>query len=268
VTLVELLIAVTITTCLSVVFGGIITAVHSAREHSEGLEEATAQAQVSLERMRYLVSHAGTYRTAGQPTTVGLAVVTRRWSIVDLPEVLVVWCGGRNGGMAQAGLQTRRPRIHELVIFAPDPDNPARLVEVMLPGNSSEIDFRAANFNATILGLLSSASAEKVLLCDRLRVSSLSAFAGFSAAQAGNARFELTQTPSDSALSSTSPGTSAWTALPWAQGIASSSSGLRQATLRIELQVEPRSRPAAGTAATSIAIPFFGSASYRYAYQP
>lgn len=268
VTLLELLMAMTITSMLSVVLGGIVLAVQSARQHTEGLEEATQQADAAMSRIEYMVSQAGVYRVGTNPVTVGLAVVPRRWSYFDLPEILVVWSGGRTGGMAGAGLQTRLPRINELVLYAPDPADPRRLVEITHPGNSASIDFRASGFASTILTLVQSSNAQKTLLSDRIRRSALSGFAGFSSAEAANVRFEMTQSPSDAEIGSTASGTAAWINLPWAGGIVTGSSGLRQANVRIELQVEPRAHDAPGTAEKTIAIPFFGSESIRYVYEP
>ena len=267
-TLVELLIAMTITSMTSVVLGGLIMAVQTARQHTEGLEEATLQAQASFDRIRFMVSHAGVYQLDGEPTCLGLAVVNHRWSSFDLPDVLVVWSGGRNGGMAEAGLQRRLPGVNELVLYTPDSNDPSRLVEIVVPGNAAAVDFRDPGFANVILSLLRSANAEPVLLCDRIRVSHFSESHDSLASDVGNVRFEVEQTPSDSDLASIAPGTFEWIDLPWAQGIVSSESGLRQASVRMEFQIEPRSHESAGTDFKPIAIPFFASVSYRYAYQP
>lgn len=82
----------------------------------------------------------------------------------------------------------------------------------------------------------------------------------------GNVRFTLTMTPSDADLASVSPQTTAWTQLNWPQGTFGNRSGMRQANLQIELQVEPDGIVRASDTVT--AIPFFGSASVRYVYEP
>jgi hypothetical protein len=260
--------ASTITAMMSIVLGGLVMAVQTAWQHSNGLEEAGTQGRTTIERIEYMISHAGLYRANGQPTTLGLAVVTHRWSLFDLPDALVVWSGGRMGGMAAAGVQQRLPRADELVIYTPDPKDPQRFVEITVPGNTSSIDFRSSSFNPTILSLIESRQAESTLLCDRIRLSRLQQWAQYDESVVANVRFELSLTPSDGDLASTAPGTSTWNGLMWSQGIVAGDSGMRQATVRMEMQIEPSDETPPGTEYTAVAIPFFGSASYRYVYQP
>ncbi len=279
-TLVELMMAMTITAMLSVVLGGLVMAVQTAREHTEGLEEATVQAQVAIDRIKFMVSQTGVYQVSGQPTTLGMAVVSHKWFGVDLlPDVLVVWSGGRNGGMAAAagsastGVPQRLPRIDELLIYTFDPQTPTHLVEIAFPGNSDDIDFRDPRFSTRILSLIASPTAEKTLLCDRIRQSDLPQSYRYFARYYGatnyvNIRFELSQTPDDSELQASSPGTPEWYGLGWAQGVVAGDLGMRQATLRMELQIRRDSRPASKTDSSGVSIPFLGSASYRYVYRP
>lgn len=261
-TLAELLMAMTVTSILTVVLGGLVLAVQMARQHAEGLDAATSQAQAATDRIRFMVSHAGVYRDGGQPTMLGLAVVTQSWNTGDVPDILVVWSGGRNGGLAAAGTQNRLPRVNELVLYAPDPATSGRLVEIVVPTDSSTIDFRAADFDSRVRGLLVSADAETTRLCDRVRV----AEAGGSSTTA--VRFDLRLTPGDDALASVSPQSEAWLALGWAQGIASAGQGLRQATVRIEIQLERTESRGAQVDSRMSSLPFFGSASRRYVYEP
>jgi hypothetical protein len=257
------LIAMTITSLVSIVLGGLILAVHTAREHTDGLGDATLQGQGAIERIKLTVADAGVYRVSGQPTVMGLAVVRQTWSSYSMPSILAVWNGGQSGGMAAAGVQTRLPKVNELTIYAPDPAAPARLLEITLPARTDSIDFAGATFTATVLSLIADSGARKVALCDRLRTSPLTTGGG-TPSTAGNVWFELDQLPSATSLAAATPGTSAWNALVWSQGIVGSDFGMRQATLRIELQLALRSTAVQGDALT---MPFFGSASYRYVYQ-
>lgn len=265
-TLVELLMALMITSMLSIVLAGLIMAVQTARVHTEGLEESTIQAQVAVDRIKFMVSHAGVYQLAGQPTTLGIRVVNHTSSPEDLPDVLVVWSGGKDvskiSGMANAGLQQRLPIIDELILYSFDPDAPTHLVEISFPNNTADIDFRDADFESTILSLTESAQAEKTVICDRIRRSDYSANAA--ATPLVNIRFELIQTPRDDDVAAAVPATADWYDLGWAQGIVASDLGMRQANLRIELQINQQ--PTYAELSTS--IPFFGSASYRYVYRP
>lgn len=265
-TLIEVSMALAITAMLSLILAGLVSAVQTAHAHTRGLEDATLQAQAAIDRIRYMVAHAGAYRVAGGATVSGIAVVNHKWTVYNLPDVLVVWSGGREGGMAAAGEQSRLPRANELIVFAPDPADPSRLLEYAFPKSTAEVDFQSGGVANQILGLIASPQAGGVLLCDQVRQSQLPQLAWYPAVQAPNIRFELVRTPSDAQLAATTPGTAQWNALPWAQGIAAGDSGLRQTTLRIELIVEERERLSAG-ATSSAGVPFFGSASQRHVYR-
>ncbi|MBW3540248.1 MAG: hypothetical protein KY476_08255 [Planctomycetes bacterium] len=262
--------AMTVTALVTVVLGGLAMAVQMAREHARGLEEATLQAQAATDRIGFMVEHTGTYRTTGA-TRIGLAVVSTKDGFLAPPDVLVVWSGGRNGGMAAAGLQARLPQAHELVVYAPHPDRPHELVEMAFPGVQTAVDFDDPLFQTTIRSLLASKSAEAVTLVDRLRVTSgfTSFFRGSSTIRYGAARFELTVSPEDSSLASVAPGTPEWYALPWAQSIVAGRSGLRQGTVNVELQLEPWSQRAEqASESQTTAVPYFGCVSVRHVYEP
>ena len=303
-TLAELLISMTILAMMSVVLAGMSNAVNSAWSYTKGIEETDLQAQAALERIQYMVSQTGTYKVSGQPTRAGLAVVTRSVGSSQLPDALVLWTGGRSGGMATSGVQSRLPIIGELLIYTWDASTPASLNEVAFPGQTASFDFAASDLSTQVTNLLSSSTAEKIPLCQRLRVSSLSSTSTAAAPQlltgmtsmsgsstsmygtsltpstptastttfssatqsVGNVRFTLTQNPSDTELASAAPQTMAWTQLSWPQSTFGNRSGMRQATLQIELQVEPTGIVRASDTVT--AIPFFGSASVRYLYEP
>ena len=127
------------------------------------------------------------------------------------------------------------------------------------------IDFRMADFAVQVRQLILSPDAEFTRLCDRIRVcgNAQSADGG-----TGAVWFDLRLTPDESALSSVAPQTAEWTQLQWAQGIASSGQGLRQATIRVELQLERTESTTPGVDSKVSSTPFFGSASRRYVYEP
>lgn len=263
-TLVELLMAGSIASMLTLALGGVVIAVQSARQHTINYEESTAQATAAWERVRYIASQAGVYQLSGQSTRLGLRVAYRDWGTYRLPVALVVWSGGRSGKLGSGNVLTRLPQVRELLIVTYAPDAPQRLVELAFPGNSTEFDFTASNFDSTVSTLISSTGAERITLCDRLRVDSLSGGGQMTSPGVGNINFRIEMSPDDASVQSTTPGTQAWLDLRWAQSIASNSSGMRQATLHGEMQIEPRGTAVAGN---SIAIPFFGSASYRYVHR-
>ncbi len=293
-TLAELLISMTILSMMGVVLAGMSNAVNSAWSYTKGVEDTDLQAQAAIERIEYMVSQTGTYKLAGQPTRAGIAIVNRPVGKSQLPDVLVLWTGGRSGGMATSGVQTRLPIVSELLIYSWDASTPANLIEAAFPGQTAVFDFTASDLSTQVTNLLSSKTAEVIPLCEQLRVSSLSSTGTTttttptgpsspygpsmpmaapsrssttgSTLSVGNVRFTLAQNPTDSELAAATPETTAWTQLNWPQGKFGNRSGMRQATLQIELQVEPDGIVRASDTVT--AIPFFGSASLRYVYEP
>lgn len=269
--LAELLMAMTITAMLSVVLGTMILAVNEGWQYTNGLDAATQQARISMDRIRYMVSQAGVYQLAGQPPVLGVATVSRTCGTYQLSEVLVVWSGGQTGGLASYGVQARLPLISELVIYAPQYDNPSRLIEITSPSNNSSIDFGSATFGTTILGLISSTSTSKVLLSNQIATSVMPYQVG-SSSTAGNVRFEVFQTPSATDLQGVTVGSAQWNALHWAQGVYCSTSGLRQANVRIEFelwtQAPTNSNITIGATTGAVSTPYIGGTSYTYAYTP
>lgn len=296
-TLAELLISMTILSMMSVVLAGMSNAVNSAWSYTKGVEQTDLQARAALERIEFMVSQTGAYKVTGQPTRLGAAVISRPVGKSSLPDALVLWTGGRSGGMAASGVQSRLPVVSELLIYTWNSSNTSQLVEAAFPGQTAVFDFAASDLSTQVTNLLASTTAELMPLCEQLRVSSLStsstatsslttmtwpsslygpsipsttssssSSSTASALIVGNIRFTFTQTPSDADLAAAAPQTTAWTQLNWPQGSFGNRSGMRQANLQIELQVEPDGIVRASD--TVSAIPFFGSANVRYVYEP
>jgi hypothetical protein len=267
-TFVELIASTAILTLTMTVLSGLMLAIGSAWDHATALEESRRQAQAATSRIRWMVQQAGCYRLAGQATTLGVATLDQTWLYYQSPSTLVIWSGGANGGMAAQGLQSRLPLASELVVIAPDSTTPSKLVELTFPGNSTQIDFRASSFASTIRSLMSWPSRQSVQLIDRLRVTPGQNYGWYNVTSVGNSRFELTYSPSDSQLSGVTPGSQAWNDLPWALGLVGANSGLRSANIRIELLLERDPvRPQTDNNYTT-ALPFFGSATRQFVYQP
>lgn len=260
--------AMSISSMLIVALGGIVTATQSAWEHTQGIENSQAQTTAAFDRMKRMISQAGVYQVNSQPPQVGLAVVTHSWNYIDLPYTLVVWTGGRNGGISDQGVLTRLPNYNELLIYTIDPNDSHNIVEIAFPDIDLSIDFNDLFFDDSIRYLINSSYVESVLLSNRVKSSQLVLSGRPWGQSAGNLRFEIVKTPSDASLSGINSGTSAWMSLPWPQGTTSSSTGLRQITVNFETQFETMERSALNDINSSTALPFFGSSSRFYAYTP
>ena len=125
-----------------------------------------------------MVSQTGVYDLVGQPTRVGMAVVPRPVGTNSIPDVLVLWTGGRSGGMSANGVLNRLPIVGELLIYTWDSKRPNQLLEVAFPGQTASFDLAASDLATTVSNLLNSATAEKISLCDQLRQSTLSTSGG------------------------------------------------------------------------------------------
>lgn len=264
-TLIELMIAMSILTFAVAIFTGLTLAATMAWDHATDLEETRRQAQTALSRIRWMVPQAGTYRTSGQPTQVGLAVVTTAWASYQAPVFLIVWSGGSSGGLHEQGELSRLPVASELVVYGPDRLNTARFVESTFPGNSTIVDFRSTTLSNTIQTLLASASCQNILLCDRLH-GTASQGSG-TASNVANCRFELTWTPSETALASVTAGSAGWNSLPWGLGMVGDDRGLRTASVRVELMLDPDPGSVTSSNGYSTAIPFPGSVNRTYVYR-
>lgn len=267
-TFVELMSSLAILTMTMTVLSGLMLAIGQAWDHSTALEESRKQAQATMSRIRWMVQQAGTYRTSGQSTMLGVGTVTQTWTFYQAPSVLVVWSGGATGGMADLGAQSRLPVASELVVYAPDAQLPAKFVELTFPGNSTQVDFRAASFSNTINTLMTSTNRKSVKVCDRLRVTASQNFGWYSTPSIGNARFEVAYSPTDAQVAGASPGSQNWNDLPWAQGMVGADNGLRSVNVRIELLLErDPAKPQTDNNYTT-ALPFFGSVNRQYVFQP
>lgn len=255
-TLIELTVAVAVMSLVVVVLGGIVTAVDTGRRHVDAMHEATALGRFAVGRVHDAVNRSGTYRIGTNPTVPGVAVV---WNS-DRPETLVLWTGGRESSLAAQSPLARLPKANELLIITPDPAAPQRLVEVVVPAATDEVDFAGGGAFATrVRQLIASPGAEKVTLCDRLRVAEVGG------AVVSTVRFEREPVPTDDQIAATATGTSAWRDLPWAGGVSTSTAGLRQVAVRVELQIVTLGRPGATTGTAS--LPVFGSAARRYLHR-
>lgn len=264
-TLVELIFSMTILAFTTAILGGLMLAIGSAWDHSSNLEDSRRQAQVTLNRIKWMVHQSGTYRLSGQSTVVGLAVIPTAAGFYQAPSTLVVWSGGSSGGMSAQGLQSRLPVASELVIYMPDASTPSRFVEVTFPSDTTSVDLASASLSTTIQTLLQSNTRQTILLCDRLQVTSMQAA---STIKIGNSRFELSSSPSDFEIGAVTAGSQAWNALSWGQGLVSSDRGLRTTNVRIELLLDPNPKsPATDSSGYSTAIPFLGSVNRQYVYQ-
>ena len=253
-TLLELLIAISIMVLVVAALAGLARAVQLGSEYSEGHGEATQHARVVIERISRAVE-----RATASESFPGFLVVAEEVGTWRFPDTLVVW--HPDGAPADPdGL----PRFDELVIFCPHPDSPNQLLEITVPGDGRTVPpvDDEAGWASELAAIKSSVGTEAVALTTLVRTCSLPQSSDQESR--GAVRFEARLRPSAAEWSAYQAGTLAWDDLAWVQGIHSSQTGLRQAWLRMELQLMPGEGSAADDPGGQQAIPFFGSAALYY----
>ena len=250
----ELLIALSVMVMVVGTLAALSKAVQLSAEYSNGYGTATQHGRVCLERISRTVNEA----TANEqfPGFLVLAEETGGWRF---PDTLVVW----HPQLAPAdpdGL----PRFDELVIYCPNPASPGQLLEITAPSDSRQVPAAGdlAAWAAAVESIRQSSASQKIPLTDLLRTA-LVADAS-SATLRGAVRFESRLRPSQIQWTQYQNGTLAWEDLPWVQGIYGSQTGLRQAWLRMELQLLPSEGLSGDDPTDQQATAFLGSAAVYY----
>ncbi len=247
--LVELLIAVSILTLIAGVLGGLSRAVQMGFDYSQAHGTATQHARVTIERIVQLVNEA--VATEDYP---GAWVVDEAIDGTSYPDALVVWRPANRVPLSPAG----PPRINELVIFAPDPAAPNRVVEFTVANDATAAPplTDVAAWRTAVDAIRRAAGTTKTVLTD-LAVTGASS--GATQAVPSGLRFEAFVRPSAAEWTEYKQGTRTWKNLSWAQGIYGAKTGLRQSRVRLSLQLT------AGTSGeANQSDPFFGSAALYY----
>lgn len=276
--LAELLIATAIMAMVAGAMAALGQAVQVGWEYSEGHGLATQHARVALERMRRAVSNA--YASETHP---GVAVVYETAGGWEFPDTLVVW---RPSGTPAN--PDGPPLVSECVLFCVDPESPNRLVEITAPSDSRPIpltdELNTSTWRATLDAIKTDSGSRKVVLTNLLRVASTNSGEvpsygvkfPQSGAEVGGARvsggtelrgalrFERRLLPSEQDWDDYQTGALAWSALPWAQGIYGSQTGLRHVWVRIELQLMPGEQALVEDPRGESSVPVFGSAAFSY----
>lgn len=259
VTLIELLLAITIMTMLVAALGGMASGIYRSNEYSEGYGLATQHARVASERIRRTVSEA----TANE-LHPGAIVLSEQVAGYDFPDTLVVW----NPSTVALDIESG-PRVNELIIYCPNPDSPNELWELTEPGSTATLPAATdtAAWKTAIDAIKVSETAEKVVITDLLRVATVDeAAANVSGRRRACLRFERRVLPDEAdwaAYLVAADEAATWDALPWAQSIRGTQTGVRQTWVRFEMQLMPGD-VVAHEAEAMPAAPFFGSAALYY----
>jgi hypothetical protein len=222
-------------------------------EYSEGYGIATQHARVILDRIAQNVCQA-----KANEQFPGCIVVAESVGAYRYPDTLVIW---RPSGTPAN--PTGLPLYRELVIYSPSPDNPNQFLEITAPSDTRTVPAVSddAAWQSELTTLKKAGTTKTVVLSTLLRTCSTS---GGVSNLRGAARFETRLRPSDADLASYKASSVTWMNLPWVQGIYGAKAGLRQTSVRMELQLVPGVDWVTSNAAAAQAVPFFGSAALYY----
>ena len=264
-TLVEVIIATTVMAMTALALATLADAVRITDQHVAGQGTATQHARVVTDHINRVVRQA--WATEQFPGVVVFADEVTDWRF---PDTVVVWypdpelTDSSNNLLHADGTPANPdglPLIRELVIFCPNPSNPAELLQITVPDDATEVPADTASLEAEIDLIKADTSATRVVLTDLIHVGEVTEVAANARGRLRAAvRFEVEYRPSENDWAQYKAGNIAWNALEWPQSIYGNDSGLRQVWLRTELQLDSQD----GQNSQSYTIPFFGSAAVYY----
>ena len=255
-TLVELLISSAIMAMMAAALGTLALAVTGGNQYSQGQSAAAQHARVALDRIRTACLEA--HASEEFPGFMVVSATAAGWSF---PDTLVVWRPENTPPADPDGL----PLFREVVIFAPDPAAPNRLLEITAPGVNRQVPSpdNASAWRAEIDALVKQTTTQITQLTNLVRTPQID-----SVTRRGAVRFHVVLRPSDDDWTGYQNGELPWSELPWAQSIRGTKVGLRQAWCRMELQLMPGEGATAIDPEGDAALTFFGSAAIYYGMTP
>ena len=255
--LLELVVAMSIMVLIMGAMGALSKAVNEGALYGETYGTAVQHARVAMERIAATVRNATT--SDEFPGVIAIEETVGGW---EFPDILVVWHPD-GSPVDPEGL----PRVNELRIYCPNPQSPNELLEVTFPSDGRVVPMPSdkAAWLAEAANMKTSNSAVRTVLTTLLRTANGSNLAD---SARGVIRFDVRCRPSDGELADYEAGSADWDELAWPQGVCSENVGLRQAWVRIEMQLVPSSTSVGVKSAEETAIPFLGSAACFYEVHP
>ncbi len=247
-TLLEVLISLAVLVLVVGALIGLSRAVAIGSAYSDGVGMTTQHARVVLDRISRSVREA-----AANAQFPGFLVVADQVGPWRFPDTLVVWRPQTSPAEPEG-----MPRFSELLIYCPHPQQPRWLMEIRTPDDPRPVPplTDLAAWQAELAAIKASAASSAVRLTDRMHTCIAPELGGQERAAL---RFEARYRPSLEEQAAYQAGTTAWTDLSWPQTIYGPNTGLRQAWLRIEVQLV-----AGEENDQQVSYPFFGSAALYY----
>jgi hypothetical protein len=229
--------------------GLVMRTVQMGADYTYGHGAAAQHARVVIERIERAVEQSAA--TTDYPP---LAVLSETFGAWQFPETLVVWKSDTN--------LDKIPQVAELVIFCPSRAAPNVLWELTAPGDTRTAPLGDTTALKLIVdGLKVSPASQKTVLTEIVHTGIIPEDSNQRRAAV---RFVSRFQPTAAEWASFRAATLNWNQLSWAQSIYGSATGLRQAWVRFELQLEPIDNVATSGDNEYPVVPFFGSATRHY----
>jgi prepilin-type N-terminal cleavage/methylation domain-containing protein len=248
-TLTELLAASVIMAMIAGSLSTLAMAVQGASGYCRGQATAAQHGRVVLQRIEQAV-----YAAHASEQFPGFVVFSDVVGAYDYPDTLVVW-----QPQGTATDPTGRPRVKELVVFCPNPQNREQLLELRWPANNTTVPLLTSMSSWTsLLTSIKTNATSRVELTNRLRTASTDAYSASNPSQANQRaaiRFNVLMAPSESQWAQYKAGTRPWDELDWPLDVYSTQLGVRSIVCQSELQLQTGDGEGAHAS-----LPFFGSA--------
>ena len=257
-TLPELLIASSITAMMLATLGTLAFSVDSGSQYSQGRSTATQHARVAIQRIQRNLNNAH-----ASPEFPGFVAFPETIGAFSFPDLIVIWHPESTPANPD-GL----PLAEEVIVYCPNPANPAELWEITFPGNTAPVPALSdTSAWATAIDFAKNGEGpERSVITDLLRTGIVSD--GGNTSTRGAIRFDVVRRPTDAQLQEYTDGTIAWNEVDWAQTVYSDTGGLRQVWCNVELQLMPSNWSAADDPNGVTTIPFFTSGAIYYEVKP
>jgi hypothetical protein len=254
-TLAELLIATTIMVMIGGAMALLAATVHSTNDHCSQQLTSAQHARIVLDRVERAMEKA-----IGNEQFPACLVISEQIGEQEFPQTVAIW-----SPIGPAANPSGLPLVREIVLFTPRPTSPNVLLELRLPGDANSVPPPAdiAGWRALADAIRTSQMAERIVLTDRLRTAPVSGDwnESLTAGQLrGVVRFRRVMSPTEEAWAEYRAATRPWSDLNWPLDSYRSTSGTRAVVCQTEVQMAVGNM----TAASSTAVPFFGSTYFSY----
>ncbi|MEQ8785584.1 MAG: hypothetical protein RIC55_04765 [Pirellulaceae bacterium] len=243
--LIELLMASSVMVLVAGTLGTLAMTAQTTAEYGHGHDLATQHARVCLERIERTLNAANASEQF--PGFLAIGDTSGAWYF---PDTLVVW-RPESEAVDPEGL----PRFNELVIFCADPNLPSQLVEITVPDDAG-VAYAAADtgsWQTALASIKADGDAERVVLTDLLRTATAD-----DGVERACVRFHLLVRPTAAQWTEYKTGAISWDEVDWVQDMYGTTTGMRQAWCRFELQLLPRGIDGKEVS-DELTMPFFGS---------